>query len=324
MDKDTPEITISPRAIFEIVKDIQVGRNGAEAQGYLYGLPDKPIEVTSAFPSYSSKQEPAETAEPSVKEEYNQSIQNFQKQHIEELKNLNCDYEHVGRYTSRHVGGRIHMKDLSRQFEEQINSPLLFTLVVSISGSSLSARAFRVSDRTADFMKENNIDTIGYIDEKFFFDNFVQELSVTFNLTPLDSALIHEMLGRFNLISDVFRLRDMSTLQDQMLSIYESLDHITNQVQKAAANKNEIQENRRNRERWIEERKQKNLQRAQRKQELLSLEDVDLEIPKTPQIPKRDAIDYIYDFRARAEATADELQDEKIKIQTLQNLSQAH
>ena len=323
MEKNST-ITISPRAIFEIVKDIQVGRNGAESSGYLYGLPDDPIEVTSAFPSYSPKAEPPENADPAVKEDYNLSIHNFQKQHLDELKIHNCDSEHVGRYTSRHVGGRIHMRDLSIQFQDQLKSPLLFTLVVTINGSSLSTRAFRVSDSTAQFMKENNIDQIGYIDEKFFFDNFVKELKVNFTQTPLDQALIQEMLGRFNLISDVFRLRDMSSLQGQMINIYESLDNIATEVNKATTEKIKIEENRRKREQWIQDRKEKNAQRKARKQELLSLDEVDDKIEKLKQQPKRDAIDYIYDFRARAEATAEELDDEKVKIQTLQILSQAN
>ena len=315
-------ITISPRAIFEIVKDIQVGRNGSESKGFLYGLPDDPIEVTSAFPEYSPKAEPPDNADPAIKEDYNNSVQSFQKAHLEELKKHNCDSEHIGFYTSRHVGGRLHMSDLYRQFQAQLNYPLIFTLVVTFNGSSLSTRAFRVSDSTEAFMKENNIDQIGHIDEKVFFDNFVKELKVNFKMEELDKALIQEMLGRFNLISDVFRLRDMSTLQDQMLNIYESLDNIATEVNKAVQDQVKIKENRRRREQWIRERNEKNALRKQRKQELLSLDDVDEQIEKVKQESKRKAIDYIYDFRARAEATADELDDEKVKIQTLQTLSQ--
>lgn len=322
MEAAKDEVTISPRAIFEIVKDIQVARYGPEAKGYLYGYPDSPIEVTSAFPTYSVKTEPAENADPSIKEEYIASVQNFQKTHIEELRRLNFDGEHVGRYTSCNVGGRITFNDLYRQYEDQMDSPILFTLVVAINGTSLSARAFRVSPRAVEFMKDNNINEIGYIDETFFYENFVQELSVKFVLTELDKALVQEMLGRFNLISDVFKLRDLSTMQNQMLSIYESLDNITNEVGKATSDKYRIEENREKRRLWIEDRKEKNLQRIAHKLEPKPLEDVDDEIPKLKQAPKRDAIDCIYEFKARAEATASELEDEKTKIATLQALSE--
>jgi hypothetical protein len=320
MEKD--EVSISPRAIFEIVKDIQVGRYGREASGFLYGLPDNPIEVTSAFPSYSVKTEPQDNADASAKEEYIASVQNFQKTHLEELKRLNFDNEHVGTYTSANVGGKITFKDLYRQFEGQVSAPLLFTLVVSINGTSLSARAFRVNPEAVEFMKENDINQIGYINQKFFYENFVQELKVTFKLTPLDEVIVQEMLGRFNLISDVFKLRDMNTMQNQMLSIYESLDNITNEVNKAASDKYKILENREKRRLWIEDRKEKNIQRIAHKLEPKPLEDVDEEIPLLKQSPKRDAIDCIYDFKARAEQAVRELEDEKTKIAALQALSE--
>lgn len=316
-------VTISPRAIFEIIKDIQSGRSGSDAQGYLYGLPENPIEVTSAFPTYSLKAEPAETADEAVKEEYRNSIINFQKTHMDELKALYCDYEHVGRYTSRNVGGRIHFRDLNRQWEDQVeNSSLLFTLVVTINGSSLSTRAFRVSPEAVEFMKQNDINEIGYIDEVFFYNNFVQELNVSFALTKLDEALIQEMLSKFNLISDVFILRDMNLMHNQMLQIYDSLDKITQDVKNANIDKLQIEENRAKRKEWIEERKEKNLSRIAHKLEPLPLEDVDKEIPKREQSRKRDAIDNIYEFKARADAILAELKDEKIKINTLNLLSE--
>ncbi|EAX88751.1 hypothetical protein TVAG_105990 [Trichomonas vaginalis G3] len=323
MENKTPDsITISPRAIFEIIKDIQSGRSGSDAQGYLYGLPENPIEVTSAFPAYSLKAEPSETADDIVKEEYRNSIKNFQKTHLEELKALNCDYEHVGRYTSRNVGGRIHFRDLNRQWEEQVEtSSDLFTLVVTINGSSLSTRAFRVSEEACEFMKEHDINEIGYIDPVFFYDRFVQELQVTFALTKLDEALIQEMLSRFNLISDVFILRDMNAMQDQMIQIYDSLDKIKDEVTKATADKFKIEENRAARKQWVDERKEKNLSRIAHKLEPLPLEDVDKEIPKLDQSRKRDAIDNIYDFKARADAILAELKDEEKKIDTLSSLS---
>ena len=320
MDKKIDTITISPRAIFEIVKDIQLGRQGSESHGFLYGLPEDPIEVTSAFPSYSIKPEPSESADAAAKEEYTTSVHNFQKQHIEGLKSLNFDYEHVGRYTSRNVGGRIHFNDLHRQYEDQSGAPLLFTLVVSINGSSLSTRAFRVSDRAVEFMKDHKMSEIGYIDEVFFYENFVQELNVKFSLTPLDKALIGEMLRKFNLISDVFKLRDLSSMNFQMLNIYEALDNVVQEAGKAASEKYKIEENRELRRQWREATMEKNEQRRARNQEERSLKDVDDEIPLLKQSPKRDAIDYIYEFKARAESLQQQLDDEKTKISTLQAL----
>ena len=77
MEGAPKEITIYPSALFEIIKDIQMGYNSGQAEGFIYGMSSNPIEVTVAVPGYSSKEKNS-----TERIEYMESKKNFQRKYF--------------------------------------------------------------------------------------------------------------------------------------------------------------------------------------------------------------------------------------------------
>ena len=238
-------VTISPAALFQIIKDIKNGPGVDHAQGRLYGMPsdgrdDCPIEVTHAFPNYSKK-EFGQGSRPDNITSINDE-KSFSLDHMKAVKKLNFDAENVGWYTSQSCGRRFNFKDLAYHQSFQKEDPTYFCLVVDLSESSLSLRAFRISDRAMEYIEKTHglSDNLPYIDESMFFNNLLEEYNVSFSLSRLDMEITTFILSSFNLIADVFKLRDPSTFEGNVPLVSEAIDEIENNMNFFSSEKNEM------------------------------------------------------------------------------------
>lgn len=312
-------ITLSPTALFQIIKDIKMGQadHSQGAQGRLSGMPSdgkgSPIEVTHAFPD-SRRDFQTNTNE--------EEIENFAKSHLQKIKKLNFDTENVGWYTSQNCGRRLNFKDLNKQHQYQKNDSSFFCLVVDISGSSLSLRAFRISDKAMAFLegKDTSKDSFPVIDESMYYKELLQEYDVSFSLSPLDQVITTEILSSFNLIADVFRLRNPSTFQGNVPIIADSIDNIEKSLRDFTSEKHKIKFNANQREKWLQERRQTNLKREAKGLASLPEDEVDEVYPVPNPSNKLEFISNLYQFNSYSSALHEELDEEITKMEALINL----
>lgn len=316
-NKKMCSITLSPTALFQIIKDIKMGSSD-HGQGRLSGMPSdgqgSPIEVTHAFPDYGKKDYSASTNE--------EEVEKFAKNHLRQIKKLNFDNENVGWYTSQNCGRRLNFKDLNKQHQYQKNDSSFFCLVVDLSGSSLSLRAFRISDKAMAFLegKDTSKDSFSVIDESMYYKELLQEYDVSFSLSPLDQVITTEILSSFNLIADVFRLRNPSTFQGNVPIIADSIDNIEKSLKDFTSEKHKIRNNAVQREKWLQERRQTNIKREAKLLPPLPEDEVDTVLPVPNPSNKLEFMSNLYQFNANSSALHEELDEEITKMEALVNL----
>ena len=317
------KITISPAALFQIIRDVKMGPS-QDTQGRLYGMPSdgegSPIEVTHAFPDYSRKELGRQTGEQNTSND--EDVKNFARAHLKRVKQLNFDGENVGWYTSRNCGRRMAFKDITDQQEYQKEESSYFCLVVDLSQSSLSLRAFRINEQAMQFLqgKSTAKDIFPVIDETMYFDNLLQEYEVSFCLSPLDQVITTEILSSFNLIADVFRIRDPSTFDKNVTTVADSIDSIEKDLKEFTTEKHKIRNNAKERDSWLKERRANNKKREAKGLPPLPEDEVDIVHPLTQPSNKIDVISQIYQYNANSAALHQELDEEITKIEALVNL----
>lgn len=105
------------------------------------------------------------------------------------------------------------------------------------------------------------------------------------------------MLGDFNLIADVFGLRDVATLQPEMRHFTDTMDKLSDSLVKVADGRQSLIENREARAQWMKERRELNARRkAYNQSELLW---------------------HTHQSDAKSQALNAEVQEEQTKIVTL-------
>jgi hypothetical protein len=245
------EIRVSPVALFEMIKDIRMGPSIPEARGNLYGMPADPenpqtwIEVTSAFPEYSRKfanQKPNELQQ----HDYIADVRAFTREHLKDIKSLGMDGYDVGLYTSRNAGRRLAADDIRHLYDRQKEIPQSFCLVVVLDNSSISVRAFRISATSLEYLERTDYFTrqdAAHIDKEMLFANLIVEVSVSYQLSPLEQMILQQMLGNFNLIADVFRLRDLATLQPEMRNFTDTMDDLVESLFKNSNDQKKLEAN---------------------------------------------------------------------------------
>jgi hypothetical protein len=319
------QIRVTPVALFQIIKDIRMGPSIPEARGNLYGMPADPddpnswIEVTSAFPEYSRKFANQKLNE-LQQQDYVDDVLAFTREHLADAKRLEMDVYDVGLYTSRNAGRRLAADDIKLLYDRQREAPQSFCLVVVLDHSSISVRAFRISpasleylDRTAYFVDPKP----PQIDKEMLFENLIVEVSVSYQLTPLEERILQQMLGNFNLIADVFRLRDLATLQPEMRNFTDTMDDLADLLRKVGADHARLLANRQAREQWLKEKREMNARRRAHNQPELPESAVDDEIPKEQPSSKHPVIWHTYQYNAKSQALNAEVQEEQTKITAL-------
>lgn len=315
-------IKISPTALFQIIKDINMGPSTDHAQGRLYGMPSdgqgSPIEVTHAYPDYKKDHNRASHEHDSINSE---ETDNFTRTHLKNMKKVNYDDENVGWYTSQNCGRRMSFEDLTEQQGHQRDDSSYFCLVVDLSGSSLSLRAFRIHENAMKYLenKDTNKDIFSTIHESMFFDNLLQEYNVSFDLTPLDQIITSQILSSFNLIADVFRLRNPITFQNNVSSVNNSFDKIEKSMKDFNREKNTIKQKNIEYEKWNQERIQTNIKREAKGLPPLPEDDSDAPHPPEPS-NKINFISQLYQFSANSMALQEELGEEITKMDALIHL----
>jgi hypothetical protein len=323
--QDNAEIRVTPVALFQIIKDIRMGPSIPEARGTLYGLPAdpaiplSPIEVTSAFPEYSRKFANQKLSE-LQHDDYVEDVRKFTRDHLKDVKKLVIDTYGVGFYTSRNAGRRLAADDIRLLYDHQKEDPQSFCLVVVLDNSSISVRAFRISPSSLDYLERTDYFARAeppHIDREMLFANLIVEVSVGYQLTPLEQMILQQMLGNFNLIADVFRLRDVATLQPEMRHFTDTMDELSDSLVKVADDQQRLSENREARAQWLRERRELNARRKAYNQPELPESAIDDEVPKERPCSKHPVIWHTYQYNAKSQALNAEVQEEQTKITAL-------
>jgi predicted nucleic acid-binding Zn-ribbon protein len=63
--------------------------------------------------------------------------------------------------------------------------------------------------------------------------------------------ILQQMLGNFSLIADVFRIRDLATLQPEMTNLTDTMDDLTDALLKVTENQKKLVTNREERAQWL-------------------------------------------------------------------------
>ena len=314
--KEINKIKISPVALFEIIKNIKNGGN-SESMGYLYGMWSDPIELTNAIPVYPALI-PGSKREEFSKNDSDQT--KFQKNCLKNLKSFNYDYSHVGFYTSKSYGGKPSFKDiLELIYRIQKETPYFFGLFVDISSINLIVRAFRLSKEALNYLKNPQKGDLEFIPPCLTYENIIQELEIIFEPSPLESAILSEMLTKFKIISDVFTLTNLNSFETKLTELFEQLDTTTNNLQSFLEDYEITKQNKQKRELWIKERIEKNKIRQSKGDTLLSL-DVDEEIPEKRLNDKNVPLHQLFNYRAKSDSLNNLFVDEKKKIEVLLSL----
>ena len=245
-----PPVQLSPVALFQIIKDIKMGPSRGYCTGTLFGVPcdptnmdaAHPIEVTNAFPDFSSQGLQRSDCEKD-KADYERYCDDVHKNtlaHAEALKKLNMDVVQVGTYTSRNSASILHFDFLKCLCDEQRAYPYSFKLVVTINDQSVSFKAFRISQATMEYLEKSRyleVDSVDKVDKRMLFESMLVSVPVVFRHTAMDKLLLHEMLSSFSLISDVFRLRKMDTLKPEMDDLTDTMDELTEDLGRPVGDK---------------------------------------------------------------------------------------
>ena len=316
-------VTLSPTALFQIIKDIKMGPSIEYSSGRLYGMPSdedgSSIEVTHAFTNFSRKFSKKPTDEQDLKD-YNSDIDKFTKEHLINVGQLNYDIENVGWYTSRNCGRYFSFKDLTQQYYSQKEDSSFFCLVVDMSASTLSLRAFRIKDKAMNYLSENQFGVeydVPYIHQSMLFENLLEEFPVSFKLTNLEQSILNQILSSYSLVTDVFRLRDHKTFESHMPDIADSMTNISDELNYCVDDAAKVKENQAKRDAYLRERRETNKKRVARGLSPLPEEDVDYDIPLRKQCNKVNAISDIYTFNAKSAALRAEMEEEITKISVL-------
>jgi len=325
------EVLISPVALFQIIKDIRLGpaRREDDSCGSLYGLPcdienaKSSIEVTYAFPEYSRKfghQKPTEQSTDQQRQEYVDDVEKFTHEHLKDIQDLNFDTYPVGSYTSRNAGRRLASEDIEHLYQHQKEFPQYFYLVVVLDYSSLSVRAFRISDASLSYLERKNYfekQYVSSIESEMLFSNLIVELSVSFKLTELEQMILEGMLGSYNLVADVFRLRNLSTMDKEMNQLTDVMDKLSDELGRVSEDKDKLRVNREERERWLSERRALNARRRYQRQPELPESEIDVFVPELQPIGKHPNIWSIYQYNAKSTGLSAEIEEEATKIEAL-------
>jgi hypothetical protein len=301
------EVLISPVALFQIIKDIQMGPINKEGHGSLFGMPadindpTSSIEVTHALPSSSPKfrDQKQKLTDPLQQQQYAEDVVKFTKSHLEDLHRLNFDTYDVGTYTSISAGRRLSANDIQDLYERQREFPQAFFLVVVLENASLSVRAFRISDDSLAYLEATDYFERGaptYIEEPMLFRNLIVELTVSFQLTPLEEAILEGMLSNYNLVADVFRLRNPEAMNDAMRQFTYTMDELVAELGRIQEDGEKLKANREKRERWVAERTAA-LARKKGKKAATRVDpakEVEAEIPKLKPINKHYVVWHTY------------------------------
>ncbi|OHT06221.1 hypothetical protein TRFO_25764 [Tritrichomonas foetus] len=310
-------ITLSPVALFQIIKDIKMGPAVDHAHGRLYGMPSDEngkIEVTHAFPNYSKKEYSTRTGDQNISDDYKKNAID----HIKAYKKFNVDKENVGWYTSQSCGRRFDFKDLNEQFNCQNESGAsYFCLVVDLSESSLSLRAFGINDQAMAHLNKIKNNYHPYVDESMYFENLLLEYPVSFSLSALDQEITTQILSSFNLIADVFRLRDPSAFEGNVPIVTEAIDDVESNLRSFTNEKRLMKNNRTDRENWLKERRQTNENREKKGLSPLPEDEVNEVYPLRMPSNKNDVISQLYKFNANSAALREELDEEVTKMKAL-------
>lgn len=317
-------VKLSPTALFQIIKDIKMGPSVEYSSGHLYGMPpddtDPSIEVTHAFPDFSRKFTKRPTDEQDLRD-YKADINRFTKDHLNSVcTKLNYDTENVGWYTSRNCGRYFSLKDLSEQYKTQKEESSFFCLVVDMSSSTLSLRAFRIKDAAMAYLSENQFGVeydVPVIDDSMRFENLLEEFPVSFKLSNLEHVILNQILSSYSLVTDVFRLRDHKKFESHMPDIADSMTNISDELNYCIEDAAKVRDNRERRAAYIKERKETNKKRVERGLAPLSEDDVNYDIPLRKQCNKVNPITDIYTFNAKSAALRAELEEEITKISVL-------
>jgi hypothetical protein len=324
------EVLVSPVALFQIIKDIQMGPINKEGHGSLFGMPadindpSSSIEVTHAFPSYSPKfRDPRQKlTDPAQQQQYADDVARFMRAHLADVKRLSFDTYDVGTYTSISAGRRLSAADIQDLYERQREFPQAFYLVVVLENASLSVRAFRISDVSLAYLETTDYFEKGaptFIEEPMLFRNLIVELSVSFALTPLEETILEGMLSNYNLVADVFRLRNPGTMKDAMRQFTYTMDELITELGRIGEDREKLSANREKREQWVAERTAAVARKKGKKAPTQEdpARDVEAVIPKIKPMNKHYAIWHIYQCNARSAALSAEFGEEKTKMLAL-------
>jgi hypothetical protein len=143
---------------------------------------------------------------------------------------------------------------------------------------------------------------------------------VTFKLTKLEQAILDKMLRSFNLIADVFQIRDLTTLKGQMADLTDTMDELNDHLKIAAEDKVRLAANQEARDAWVQERREINQKRKARNIQELPESDVDTAVPKERPTSKHPIIWHTYQYHAKSAALRTAMEEEKTKISALGTL----
>lgn len=245
-----PPVEIAPVALFQIIKDIKMGPSRGFSSGSLYGVPcdpdnldtAHPIEVSHAFPDFSRNGYQRIDCE-KVEEEFIRYVGDVKRnteEHLLAVRKLNMDQKWLGTYTSRNSSSVLSFDDLKCLYDDQKDDPYAFKLIVTLSEQSISFRAFRFSQEALDYLEKSRFfaenSQISKVDSAMLFQNMLVSVPVRFRRNEIDDLMLDEMLASFNLIGDVFRLRNMAALKAET-DLSEALDGLTDDVKRPAGGK---------------------------------------------------------------------------------------
>ncbi|KAH0790331.1 Eukaryotic translation initiation factor 3 subunit H [Histomonas meleagridis] len=326
----TLSVTLSPAALFQIIKDIKMGPSSDFSTGRLYGMPSDgngaPIEVTHTFPNFSRLYPKRPTEEQDIKN-YDADVEKFTIDHLNNVQKLNYDLENVGWYSSRNCGRRFDFNDLPAQYFAQKRDSSYFCLVVDMSCSTLSLRAFRIKDEAMNYLSKHPFgidEEIPNIDNSMLFDNLLQELNVSFKLTKLEETIVNQILSSFSLVTDVFHLRDHSSFESHIPDIADKIANINDELNYSIKDAEKVRENHAQRNAFIKERRETNEKRAARGLPPLPEEEVDYAVPLIVPCNKVKSISDIYTFNSKSAALRAEMEEETTKISVLTALGNAN
>ena len=285
-----------------------------------------PIEVTHTFPNFSRLYPKRPTDEQDIRS-YDSDVEKFTIEHLNNVKKLNYDHENVGWYSSRNCGRRFDFNDLSAQYQAQKRDSSFFCLVVDMSCSTLSLRAFRIKDEAMTYLSTHpfGVDKeIPNIDNSMLFDNLLQELNVSFKLSKLEETIVSQILSSFSLVTDVFHLRDHSSFESHIPDIADSIVSINDELNYCVRDAEKVRANIAQRNAFIKERRETNERRAARGLPPLSEEDVNDKVPKLVPCNKVRSISDIYTFNSKSAALRAEMEEETTKISVLTALGNAN
>ena len=320
-------IHLSPLALFQVVKDIQSG-SGLYHDGVLIGIPadprleEAPIEVSSAYPVNTSRFISNDLTD-QQREEAKKATERDEINHLKRLKRGGFDCQIVGLYTSRNFGRALDFEDVKDLFDKQKREPNMFYLVVDIIPTSISVRAFRLSDVALHYVVESRFDsaTINAVPDCMLFENFIVELPVEFLLTELDQQLLNQMIDSHNLVADVFHIRNLDSFAGEVSDVASAITSIDEQAEITIKNNKEVEDNIEARKKWIADTNETNAKRQQSGLSPIPLTNLDASVPPIYQSDKKLAITALYKYTATTGALREQLQDEQRKLNVLAALA---